>query len=40
MLRERWSHGPRQLGSVEFLDSAPQSLKLGPENIATFRQVS
>jgi peptidoglycan/LPS O-acetylase OafA/YrhL len=41
MLRERWSHGPRQLGSVEFLESAPQSSKLGPENIAaTYRNVS
>jgi peptidoglycan/LPS O-acetylase OafA/YrhL len=41
MLRERWSHGPRQLGSVEFLESTPQSSELGPENIAaTYRNVS
>jgi peptidoglycan/LPS O-acetylase OafA/YrhL len=41
MLRERWSHGPRKLGSVEFLESAPQSSELGPENIAaTYRNVS
>jgi peptidoglycan/LPS O-acetylase OafA/YrhL len=41
MLRERWSHGPRELASVEFLESAPQSPELGPENIAaTYRNVS
>jgi len=41
MLRERWSHGPRQLGSVEFLESAPQSSELGPEQIAaTYRNVT
>jgi peptidoglycan/LPS O-acetylase OafA/YrhL len=34
MLRERWSHGPRQLGSVEILGSGPQSSELGPEHIA------
>jgi peptidoglycan/LPS O-acetylase OafA/YrhL len=40
MLRERWSHGPQQLGSVEFLESALQSSELGPENIpATDRNV-
>ena len=41
MLRERWSHGSRQLGSVEFLESAPQSSELGPEQIAaTYRNVT
>jgi peptidoglycan/LPS O-acetylase OafA/YrhL len=41
MLRERWSQGPRQLGNVEFLESAPQSSELGPENVAaTYRNVS
>jgi peptidoglycan/LPS O-acetylase OafA/YrhL len=41
MLRERWSHGPRQLGSVEFLESPPNSSELGPEQIAaTYRNVS
>jgi peptidoglycan/LPS O-acetylase OafA/YrhL len=41
MLRERWSHGPRQLGSVEFLESTPQSSELGPENIAaTYHNVT
>ena len=34
MLRERWSHGPRQLGSVEFVESTPRNSELGPENIA------
>jgi peptidoglycan/LPS O-acetylase OafA/YrhL len=34
MLRERWSDGPRQLGSVEILGSGPQSSELGPEHIA------
>jgi peptidoglycan/LPS O-acetylase OafA/YrhL len=41
MLRERWSRGPRQLGSVEFLESPPQSSEMGPEDIAaTYRNVS
>src|ERR1700722_15308179 len=41
MLRERWSHGSRQLGNVEFLESASQSSELGRENIAaTYRNVS
>jgi peptidoglycan/LPS O-acetylase OafA/YrhL len=41
MLRERWSRGPRQLGSVEFLEPAPQSSELGPENIAaTYSNVN
>ena len=38
ILRERWSHGPRQLGSVESLDLAPQSSELGPEQIAATYQ--
>jgi hypothetical protein len=41
MLRERWSHGPRQVGSVEFLESPPHSSELGPEQIAaTYRNVT
>jgi peptidoglycan/LPS O-acetylase OafA/YrhL len=41
MLRERWSHGPRQLGSVEFSESPPHSSELGPEQIAaTYRNVT
>jgi peptidoglycan/LPS O-acetylase OafA/YrhL len=34
MLRERWSDGPRQLGSIEFLDSGSRSSELDPEQIA------
>jgi peptidoglycan/LPS O-acetylase OafA/YrhL len=34
MLRERWSHGSRGLGSVEFLESPPHSSELGPQQIA------
>ena len=41
MLRERWSDGPRQLGSVEILESGPQSSELGTEHIAaTYRNAS
>jgi peptidoglycan/LPS O-acetylase OafA/YrhL len=40
-LRERWSHGPRKLGSVEFSESTPQGSELGRENLATtYRNVS
>jgi peptidoglycan/LPS O-acetylase OafA/YrhL len=41
MLRERWSHGSRGLGSVEFLESPPHSSELGPQQIAaTYRNVT
>jgi peptidoglycan/LPS O-acetylase OafA/YrhL len=41
MLRERWSHGARQLDSVEFSESPPHGSELGPEQIAaTYRIVS
>jgi len=41
MLRERLSNGPRQLGSVEFLEVPPQNSELGSENIAaTYRNVT
>src|SRR6202795_3124920 len=41
MLRERWSHGPRQLSNVEFLESPPHSSELGPEQIAaTYHNVT
>jgi peptidoglycan/LPS O-acetylase OafA/YrhL len=41
MLRERWSQGRRQLGSVEFLESPPHSSEVGPEQIAaTYRNVT
>ena len=40
MLREHWSDGPRQLGSVSVLGSGPQNSELGPEQIAaTYRNV-
>jgi len=40
MLRERWSDGPRQLGSVEILGSGPQSPELATEHIAaTYRNA-